>query len=322
MTAANRLNIVVIALATLFAPGSLFGQTQEQVVYFHTDAIGSVRAITDANGQVIERHDYLPFGDLYPADPEPNEQRLFGGKERDHETKFEYFGARYYASGSGPVTTGDPVLDNASALIDPQRWNRYVYVRNSPLRYTDPDGRCIEDLCLVEGAIVIATVKASLDTLAVLESPQGQQQLRDIVTSVGGFVSTAAGAIGTWFRSESQGAAGLLPERAGPVGHISPSEVAGKTPAEIDARARDLGLVPKGPDPTQGRGSYVDPLTGEQSILSHPNDPRGTHGHVNDPTGRRIGPDGRVVPAASPDAHLPIRIPPKKKPGDSETELE
>jgi hypothetical protein len=28
-------------------------------------------------------------------------------------------------------------------LVDPQRWNRYAYVRNNPLRYVDPDGRDI-----------------------------------------------------------------------------------------------------------------------------------------------------------------------------------
>ena len=26
-------------------------------------------------------------------------------------------------------------------LVDPQRWNRYAYARNNPLKYVDPDGR-------------------------------------------------------------------------------------------------------------------------------------------------------------------------------------
>jgi hypothetical protein len=37
----------------------------------------------------------------------------------------------------------DPVLDTQKALKEPQRWNRYSYVINNPLRYTDPDGRDI-----------------------------------------------------------------------------------------------------------------------------------------------------------------------------------
>jgi RHS repeat-associated protein len=52
-----------------------------------------------------------------------------------------YFGARYYHSGVGRFTTIAPVLDVDQALADPQRWNRYTYARNNPLRYVDPDGR-------------------------------------------------------------------------------------------------------------------------------------------------------------------------------------
>jgi RHS repeat-associated protein len=55
-----------------------------------------------------------------------------------------YVGARYYASQTGRFTTVDPVVEIDKALVDPQRWNRYVYVRNNPLRYVDPDGRAIE----------------------------------------------------------------------------------------------------------------------------------------------------------------------------------
>jgi RHS repeat-associated protein len=54
-----------------------------------------------------------------------------------------YFGARYYRADLGRFTTVDPVYTWQENLVDPQRWNRYAYVRNNPLRYTDPDGRCI-----------------------------------------------------------------------------------------------------------------------------------------------------------------------------------
>jgi RHS repeat-associated protein len=52
-----------------------------------------------------------------------------------------YFGARYYGSKIARFTTIDPFLDQKAALIDPQRWNRYAYGRNNPLRYVDPVGR-------------------------------------------------------------------------------------------------------------------------------------------------------------------------------------
>lgn len=40
----------------------------------------------------------------------------------------------------------------------------------------------------------------------------------------------------------------LLPSKAGPVAHISPNEVVNHTPQEINDRALQLGLQPKGPD--------------------------------------------------------------------------
>jgi hypothetical protein len=100
----------------------------------------------------------------------------------------------------------------------------------------------------------------------------------------------------------------LLPAKAGPKAHISGGEVTGKTPAQIDVRARELGLQPKGPNPAGGRGSYVDPVTNEQRILSHPN-ADAPHAHVNNLDGERIGPSGEAVPRESPAAHLPILVP-------------
>ena len=56
-----------------------------------------------------------------------------------------YFGARYYASQTGRFTTIDPLLGIEDALVNPQRWNRYMYSLNNPLRYVDPDGRYVTD---------------------------------------------------------------------------------------------------------------------------------------------------------------------------------
>ena len=128
----------VLALSTL-VPGVAQAQT-EQVFYYHTDAIGSVRMITDGTGQVVARYDYLPFGEpcgsLCGTTSAPD-KRQFAGKERDQETGFDYFGARHYAYQSGRFTVVDPVMGDPT---NPQTWNRYVYALNNPLRYVDPAG--------------------------------------------------------------------------------------------------------------------------------------------------------------------------------------
>jgi RHS repeat-associated protein len=58
----------------------------------------------------------------------------------------KYFGARYYGSKIGRFTTVDPYLDTTAALFNPQRWNRYAYGLNNPLRNIDPDGRDAWDI--------------------------------------------------------------------------------------------------------------------------------------------------------------------------------
>jgi RHS repeat-associated protein len=133
---------IVATLALLVVPGVASGQ--ETVTYYTTDAIGSVRMVTDSGGAVIARYDYRPFGDPCGTACGAQgtiEKRQFAGKEKDLETSLDYFGARYYASANGRFTTVDPELDQQKALLDPQRWNRYTYVLNNPLRNVDPDGK-------------------------------------------------------------------------------------------------------------------------------------------------------------------------------------
>jgi len=83
----------------------------------------------------------------------------------------DYFGARYMSSAQGRFTSPDEFkggfLDAFTGqhefqpgplpyadVTDPQTLNKYAYVRNNPLRYTDPNGHCAEDFCIVEGAAV------------------------------------------------------------------------------------------------------------------------------------------------------------------------
>jgi RHS repeat-associated protein len=61
----------------------------------------------------------------------------YTGKERDAESGLDNVGARYDASSLGRFMTPDPL---GGKLIDPQTLNRYAYVVNNPLRYTDPTG--------------------------------------------------------------------------------------------------------------------------------------------------------------------------------------
>ena len=107
--------------------------------YYHVDTLGSVRAVTDASGTVLERHDYRPFGEDNQALPAPGANAArFLGQQRD-QTKLDYFGARYLDMHTGRFGGVDPVLSPA-ALVFPQKFNRYAYAQNNPLRFSDPSG--------------------------------------------------------------------------------------------------------------------------------------------------------------------------------------
>ncbi len=122
--------------------------------YLTSDNLGSPRVITDGSGAVKARHDYHPFGEEIGlrggrnADPQKYVgdavRQKFNGKERDAESGFDYFGARYYASLQGRFTSCDPALTSGN-VADPQTWNRYSYVLNNPLILIDPDGLYVFD---------------------------------------------------------------------------------------------------------------------------------------------------------------------------------
>ncbi len=121
--------------------------------YLTHDHLGSLRMVTDQAGNLIARHDYLPFGEEVPGGSfgrsskfGPNDGGYlplkFTGQLRDGETGLDYFGARYYGSAMGRFTSADDGSDQDPS--DPQSWNLYSYVRNNPLKNIDPSGQdCI-----------------------------------------------------------------------------------------------------------------------------------------------------------------------------------
>ena len=146
-----RFRRALLPLLALLLVGSP-ARAEDVVEVVITDAVGNIRVITDDHGNVLERHDYLPFGEECTTGPcaanpgvGAGQPRKFTGKERDQETGLDYFGARYYRANTGRFTTVDPVYTWRENLLDPQRWNRYTYARNNPLRYIDPNGEQVAE---------------------------------------------------------------------------------------------------------------------------------------------------------------------------------
>ncbi len=122
----------------------------KSVSYLTTDALGSPRIITDQTGQVVSRHDYMPFGEEVMANVggrttvqgyagNDGVKQQFTGYERDGESGLDYAQARYFSSKHGRFTSVDPLTASAN-IKSPQTLNRYSYGNNSPYKFVDPLG--------------------------------------------------------------------------------------------------------------------------------------------------------------------------------------
>jgi RHS repeat-associated protein len=130
---ARVVSLAAIGLGVTVIPAAAQSETVE---YYGLDALGSVRVIFNAQGVVVDRMDYGPFGEnLRAAIKFPVEQ--FAQLARDAESGQDYAEARNYSAGSGRLNRVDPVY---AGLFNPQAWNRYAYAANNPLRFVDPEG--------------------------------------------------------------------------------------------------------------------------------------------------------------------------------------
>ena len=122
-----------------------------QIKYLTEDHLGTPRIITDAGGNVVARRDFMPFGedvfvgvgarsanDKYGAN-EVDVRQKFTGYEKDAETDLDFAQARMFGSSLGRFTSPDPAMLSMNGN-NPQSFNRYIYVMNNPLLYTDPLG--------------------------------------------------------------------------------------------------------------------------------------------------------------------------------------
>lgn len=111
------------------------GASQYEVKYVHTDALGSVSALSNQAGQATERTLYEPFGKVLNATA--YQGMGYTGHVHDSATGLVNMQQRYMDPDLGRFLSVDPV----TAYANPgHNFNRYVYANNNPYRYVDPDG--------------------------------------------------------------------------------------------------------------------------------------------------------------------------------------
>ncbi|MBC7252221.1 MAG: RHS repeat-associated core domain-containing protein, partial [Anaerolineae bacterium] len=114
-----------------------------QVSYLHSDHLGSTSLLSDGSGNGIpgSRVSYFPYGETRIGDLAslPTDFGFTGQRNEGTIGLYDYR-ARFYAPMLGRFISADTLVPNPG---DPQDLNRYAYVRNNPLRYTDPSGHYI-----------------------------------------------------------------------------------------------------------------------------------------------------------------------------------
>ncbi|MDC0682432.1 RHS repeat-associated core domain-containing protein [Sorangium atrum] len=121
------------------------GGSDDGTRYVHVDHLGSIDALTDEDGGLIERRSYDPFGqrrnpvwgERPPASFPSETTQGFTGHESDDDLGLVNMKGRIYDPRIGRFLTTDPIISIPSFG---QSWNPYSYVRNSPLNHVDPSG--------------------------------------------------------------------------------------------------------------------------------------------------------------------------------------
>ena len=88
--------------------------------------------------------------------------RGYTGHRENRDLGLTYMNARYYVSGIGRFASADTIVPDP---VNPQVWNRYSYVLNSPIRLNDPTVHCAQD---DEGGRITAT-QADIDCWNIVD---------------------------------------------------------------------------------------------------------------------------------------------------------
>jgi RHS repeat-associated protein len=110
--------------------------------YYHYDAVGSARDLSNSAGQVTDAYWYDAFGSLRSSVGNSSNEFTFTGEQVDLESGLQFLRARYYDPMTGRFISRDPM---SGAEMSTQTLNPYVYVENRSPNLIDPGGTTSKD---------------------------------------------------------------------------------------------------------------------------------------------------------------------------------
>jgi RHS repeat-associated protein len=142
--------------------------------WYHHDHLGSVRLMTDEEGDAVATADFMPFGSQWESTGSDGANPYdFAGHRTDAESGLVYMNARYYDPVMGRFISPDRVVPD---ILNPQSLNPYAYAYNNPISNTDPTGH----------APVVAAVIGFISAVSAFLAPFAEG-----IMAIGGLVTIA-----------------------------------------------------------------------------------------------------------------------------------
>lgn len=112
-------------------------EPENLVFFYHPDHLGSTSYVTDADGNIAQHVEYIPYGEVFVEERNHSFSTnfLFNAKELDNETGLYYYGARYLDPTGAMWLSVDPMWEKYAGM------SPYNYCGGNPVKMVDPDGR-------------------------------------------------------------------------------------------------------------------------------------------------------------------------------------
>ena len=133
-----------IPLLSQLRCGRLRSAVQRRYTLYHVHRryLGSTCLTTRGSSTTTSRA-YYAYGAERRATGDLQTDHTFTGQKRD-ATGLMYYGARYYDPMLGTFVSPDSIVTGAGQVIS---YNRFLYARGNPIKYTDPTGYSSEEEC-------------------------------------------------------------------------------------------------------------------------------------------------------------------------------
>ncbi len=123
--------------STSIAVRTIVNDTQNTLNWLLSDHLGSASITTTADGTWFSELRYSAFGETRYSSGITATDYRYTGQLQQADINLYYYNARYYDPALGRFVQSDTIVPQPYSV---QGYDRYAYVNNNPLRYTDPSG--------------------------------------------------------------------------------------------------------------------------------------------------------------------------------------